>query len=207
LKRFLPLTGVLAIIVVVVAVVVGGETPSVDDPLREIISYYRDNDTEQMTASALLAWGAAIFLVFATYLWTVVRAAQRDRGVGSTLLLAGAIVLTVGLAIFAAIGFTLGDAGDDLGPGAVQALNALNSDFFFPAIIGMFAFHVGAAAVILGSRVLPVWLGWVSVALAVIAITPIGWVTLPVMGLWVIVASILLTMRGEPAAGGERTAA
>jgi hypothetical protein len=207
MKRFLPLTGVLGIIVIIVAIIVGGETPGVDDPLREITSFYRDNDTEQMIASALLAWGAAIFLIFATYLWTVVRAAQGGRGVGSTLLFAGAIVLTVGLAIFAAIGFTLGDAGDELGPAGIQALNALNSDFFFPAIIGMFAFHAGAAAVILGARVLPVWLGWVSVVVAVIAITPIGWVTLPVMGLWVIVASILLTMRGEPAAGEGRTAA
>src|SRR4051794_41326452 len=103
-----PAAGILAIVLIVIAFVVGGETPNGDDSLRKIVSFYRDNDSDQMAAAALLGWGSAFFMLFATGLWRVVRDAEPERHGSSALLLAGSAVWTVGATIFAGITFTLG---------------------------------------------------------------------------------------------------
>jgi hypothetical protein len=40
-----------------------------------------------------------------------------------------------------------------------------------------------------------VWLGWIAIVLAVIALTPIGFAAFVCGGVWVAVTSVLLTMR------------
>src|SRR5215211_1200900 len=149
-----PLAGILAIVVIVIAFVVGGESPDADDSLRKVVSFYRDNDTDQQIAAALLAWGAALFMLFASGLWRIVRDAETERHGASSLLLVGSAIWTVGATIFAGITFTLGDVADDVGPGAIQALNALNSDMFFTVAVGTFAFSLGAGVSVLGTGVL-----------------------------------------------------
>jgi hypothetical protein len=56
----------------------------------------------------------------------------------------------------------------------------------------------GAAAVQTG--LLPKWLGWAAVVIGVVAITPIGFFSFLGVGLWLLVAGILLALRAEPAA-------
>jgi hypothetical protein len=199
-----PLAGALAVILIVIAFAVGGETPDTNDSLRKIVSFYRDNDSDQVWAAALLTWGTAFFLLFASGLWRFLRNLETERRGASTLVIVGSTLFAVGATIFAGIAFTLGDAADDLGPGALQTLNALNSDMFFPVALGMSIFLFGAGASILQTRALPKWLGWVSVVLGVLAITPVGFFVLLALGLWVLVVSVLLYMResATPARAG-----
>jgi hypothetical protein len=195
MSRLVPLSGVLAVALIIVAVIAGGETPDTDDSLREIVSFYRDED--QSGPSALLALGALFFLIFVTTLWNALRTAEADRRGASTLALVGGTILVVGMTIFAGIGFTLGDTGDELTPAAIQALNALNSDLFFPLAVGDAAFMLGAGVSAVQTGALPKWLGWAAVVLGVFAATPLGFFAFLLMGLWSLIVSVLLWRAGS----------
>jgi hypothetical protein len=199
--KLAPLAGLAAVVVIVVAVIVGGEPPGADEGAAEIVEFYSDEGDSQQLASALLAWGTLLFLVFLSTLWTTLRAAQTERRASSTLALIGGVVFAVGLTIFSSIGFVLGDLHDELPPAAVQALNAMNEDFFFTSAVGGAGFYFGAGAAIVQTGALPKWLGWVAIVLGVVSITPAGFIAFLAIGIWLIIASIILAMRagGEPA--------
>jgi len=196
-KWLVPAAGILAVVLIVIAAIVGGETPDGDDSLRDIVSFYRDNDDDQVIAAALLGWGTAFFLLFASGLWRIVRDAETERHGSSSLLLGGSVLWAAGATLFAGLTFTLGDFANDLTPGAIQALNAMNSDMFMTVAVGTFAFSIGAGISILNTRVLPRWLGWVVAAIGVLAVTPIGFFAFLAMGLWVLIAAVMLLVR-EP---------
>jgi hypothetical protein len=190
-----PLAGVVAVVLFVLAFVVGGETPDTNDSVGKIASFYRDNDSEQIWASGLLAWGTALFVLFASGLWRFLRSAETERRGASPLILVGSAVFAVGTTIFAGITFTAADAADDLGPGTLQTLNALNSDMFFTLAVGTFTFLIGAGTSILQTGALPKWIGWVAVVLAVVAITPLGFFAFLLTGLWILIVSVLIATR------------
>jgi hypothetical protein len=194
MSRVVPLSGVLAIVVIITAVLVGGETPDTDDSLREIVTFYRDED--QAGPAALLALGSLFFLVFVTTLWNALRTAEAERRGASTLALVGGTILVVGMTIFAGIGFTLGNA-DDLTPVAIQTLNALNSDLFFPLAVGNAAFLLGAGVSAVQTGALPKWLGWAAVVLGVFSATPLGFFAFLLMALWSLIVSVLLWRAGS----------
>jgi hypothetical protein len=189
-----PLTGILFVVLVIVAFVVGGETPDVDDSPQEIVSFYVDNDSEQQFASALLALAAVPFIFFLGTLRRALRAAAGDEGGLSTVVMLGGLMIVVGLGIFAGIGFTLGDAADELPASAVLTLNAMNSDFFFPGAIGVAAFNLGLALAVLRHGGLPRPLGWVALVLGIIALTPGGFFAFLATGIVIIWASVFLAM-------------
>jgi hypothetical protein len=68
----------------------------------------------------------------------------------------------------------------------------LGNELFFP-LAGGAALLLGAAGLaFVRTRVLPAWLGWVSIALAVLALTPVGFFVLLAMILWVAALGIVL---------------
>lgn len=190
-----PLMGILFVVLVIVAVGVGGETPSTDDSRQEIVSFYVDNDSEQSVASALLALACVPFIFFLGTLRRALRAAAGDEGGLSTVVMLGGLMVVVGLGIFAGIGFTLGDAADDLPASAVVTLNAMNSDFFFPGAIGIAAFNLGLALAVLRHGGLPRALGWLALVLGVVALTPGGFFAFLATGIVVIWTSVFLAMQ------------
>lgn len=198
-RKLAPLAGVGAVVLIVAAVLVGGEPPDTDDSAREIVEFYREEDSSQVLGAVLLAWGTLLFLVFLSVLWTGLRSARSDRLASTTLSLAGGIIFAVGMAIFAGIGFVVGDTQDDLPPEAIQALHVLNVDFFFPAALGGAAFYFGTGAAIVQTGALPKWLGWIGIVLGVLALTPAGFVAFLALGVWVLLLSVFLALRERPA--------
>src|SRR5687768_12691150 len=106
-----PVTGIVAIALIIVAVAVGGETPDADAPSREVVSYYAENDSETEIASLLLALGSASFVFFFVTLVGRLRRAEVKPSALSSGVLAGAVLVSLGMLIFAGIGTTLGDVG------------------------------------------------------------------------------------------------
>ena len=199
-SRLVPLAGVATVVLSLIAFIVEGDPPSGDDPIDEVVSFYTDNDTDQLWAGALFLWAMAAFVLFAGGLWRLLRDAETERRGASALVLVGAAVFAVGSALFAGITFTLGDFADDLDPAAVQALNALNQDLFAPLALGVFTFLVGAGASMIGTGALPRWLGWVAVVLGVAALTPVGLGAFLALGVWILIVSALIFQRGAASA-------
>jgi hypothetical protein len=198
-----PLTGILFVALLIVAFIVGGDTPDVGDSPQKIVSFYTDNDSEQQISAALLALGCVAFIFFLGTLRRALRAAAGDEGGLSTVALLGGLMIVVGASIFAGIGFTLGDAVDDMPASATVALNALNSDLFFPVAVGTAAFNLGLGLAVLRHGALPRWLGWVALVIGIISLTPGGFFAFLATGIVIVAASVVLAQR---AGGGESQA-
>jgi hypothetical protein len=201
-----PLTGILFVVLVIVAFLVSGETPATDDSPREIVDFYLDNDDSQAAASAVLALGCVALIFFLGTLRRSLRAAAGDDGGLSTVVLLGGVVIAVGASIFAGIGFTLGDAADELPPSAILTLNALNSDLFFTVAVGTAVFNLALALAVLRHGGLPRPLGWVALVIGIAGLTPLGFFAFLATGIVIVWASVALLMKPETGAGSTPVA-
>jgi hypothetical protein len=199
-ERLAPITGLVAVVLIAAAFIVGGEPPDVDAPAGEIVSYYEGNDTETGIGSTLLALGAAFFVFFTTLLVGALRRPD-DRGYSlGAGVLAGGVMMAVGMLIFAGIGLTLSDVGADLEPAAAQTLNALSMDMFFPVAGGTVVFSWCASLAILRNGGLPRWLGWIALVIAIAAVTPAGFFAFLAIGLWTLIVTVVMLTSGRETA-------
>ena len=194
-RQLLPLSGAASVLLIFVSFLVAGEPPDVDAMPDELLDYY-DDDSLQI-AAALLALGSFFFLVFSSAIATALRTARAiDPGTAAAKVsFAGGIVFTVGLTIFAGLAFTAVEVAEDVEVGTLQTLNALEMNMFFPVAVGTAAFLLGTGLGVMKTGLLPRWLAWVAIVLGVLAITPAGFVAFLGLGIWTLVASVMLAMR------------
>lgn len=198
-KKLVPLSGVVAVAAIIAAFLVSGETPDDDASLNTIASYYVDNDSGLQFTGLLLFLGGFFFLVFSTTLAGILRREQSDTGGPSALAFAGGIIFAVGLTIFAGLSFAGGVAADDLDPVALQTINILSNNLFFPTALGVAVFLLASGIGIVKTGMLPKWLGWVAIVAGVVALTPGGFFSFLLLGLWTLVVSVMLAMRADTA--------
>jgi hypothetical protein len=189
------LTGVVFVLLFVASFVVVGESPDADESAQEVVSFYTENDTETIIGALLFGLSAVFFLFFVGSLRSVLRPAEGATGWLSNVAFAGGIVAAVGMLIFAGLGFTLGDAVENLDPVAIQAINALSFNLFFPAAGGIVTFLFASGLVSIRTEALPRWLGWAALVIAVAGFTPAGFFAFLASIAWVLIVSIVL-MRG-----------
>ncbi len=195
-----PLTGVAFIVVAIIGLVVAGEPKSADEPLKEIVGYYVDNK-DSIQIGAVLGVAAGVLLIFfGAYLRGVLRAAAGPVEALSLVSFVGLAIVALGFAIDGTISFALAEAADDIDPVAVQSLQALWDNDFLPIMLGVISFLMATGISVIRSGVLPRWLGWVMVALAIIGATPIGFAAAIGTALLVLVLSIMLAVRARSAA-------
>lgn len=190
-----PLWGVLAVVLFIVAFAVGGETPDAGDSASKVINFYSDNESSQWVAALGLFYAAIATVLFGYALRGVLLRA--DEGVESLAALAftGSAIFAVGVLLFAGLTISLVDPGDALEPAAAQAINALNSDMFPVLAGGLALFLVPAGMAWRKVSSLPSWLGWVAIVIGIVAATPLGFFGFLAGMLWILVVSILLTVR------------
>jgi hypothetical protein len=198
----IPLTGVAFILLVVASfIIVGDEPPDAEESAQEIADYYVDNRSEVQIGAFVGTCAGALLIFFFGYL----RKVLREAGAGSTLSLLpliGATIVSIGAAIDGTISFALAEAADDIEPESVRTLQALWDSDFMPFALGFQVLWLAAGVAILRHGGLPKWLGWFAILFGVLAFTPIGFVAFPGGALWVLIVSIMLTLRarsGPPA--------
>jgi hypothetical protein len=206
-SRLPPLSGALAVVLIVASFAAAGTTPKQDAPRAEVVSFYTEHDTGQLASASLLSVGALLFLVFLGVLSQTLRASSR-RDTAWFLCLGGGIVFVVGLTIFAGLTIALGDVAGHIDPSALQALNVLSQEMFFTVTIGVAGFLFGAGAAVLQGAVLPRWLGWAAIVIAVVAAVPshilggsldhIGFGGFLGLAAWSLVVSVLMSVRAQP---------
>jgi hypothetical protein len=197
-ERYAPLSGLLFVALVVVSIIVtGGDSVDSDDSTQKVVEFWTSNDSEQIAGALLGALALVPFLWFLGSLRKVLRTAEGGTGRLSAVAFAGGIVLAAGAAADASIQFAAADSADKVPPGVTQALSVLYSDFFLVFPVGVAPLMLATALVILRTRVLPVWLGWVALVVGIVAVTPAGFFAFLVVLVWVAVVSVLLFQR-EP---------
>ena len=178
--RYASLTGILAAVMVVVAALISGETPSADDSASSIISFWRDNDAKEFWTAIMLAWSAVPLVFFAGCLRSVLRAGEGASGGWSSVAFGGLVIFAVGLFVNAGVQFTLADVADSdkVGPGTILSLNALNNTMWMPLVGGLSIALLGFAIATMRQKLFPAWLRWLALVLGIVCVTP-GWLHRP----------------------------
>jgi hypothetical protein len=189
------LGGALFVVLLIISFIVAGEPPDVGEPVEEIVEYYADSDAEIFIGTGIGALALMFFLLFANHLRRLF--AATGAAPLATLVLVGASIVAVGFTIDGTISIALAEEAENLDPTSVQTLQALWDNDFLPLLFGL-ALFLGATGVsILQTGLLPRWLGWIAILLLVLGFTPIGFVAFLAGGVWTLIVSILLAMRGR----------
>jgi hypothetical protein len=205
--RWLPLAGVAAVALWIAGVVViETASPGNDASPDEILAYFDDDDTTIFTGAFLFALGTAFFVWFLGALRGAFLAAEGAPGRLTAVAFAGGIgkaVFDLGVMGAMSAGAIAADEAESLTPEAAQTLFFVDDAFFVGAEFMALVFMAAAGAVVVTTRALPVWLGWLALVIAVgLLVVPVAWVFLLVgVPLWVLLASVLLFMRASALPG------
>jgi hypothetical protein len=191
------LTGALFVVLLVAGLVIGGDTPDGDSPGVKVVSYYKDNEAQNVVAIIVIALSTVPLLFFASTLSTRVRVGLPGRSVIPNFVLVTGVLLAAGLFGAATIHLALTDLADEIRPAAAQALNALDNDSWIAFAGPAAMFILGGSLAAIRSTVLPTWLGWAGIVLFVTQFTPAGFFSALLALVWIIVVSVLLYLRGE----------
>lgn len=192
-RWFGPISGLLAVVLVIVSQGMGSADVEPSDPVSTIMAELRGSADGVLVAML----GAGFLLIYVGHL----RARFHEHGAGwagNVLYAGGIVVASAALIIVGAL--LTGDQAADLGH--VEVAQGV-VDFIWNAVWlftpGLLAFGVGTAVASFSQKVLPVWLGVFGVLVALSAIAP--WIGIGLFGLWVLAASIdeLVRVMREPA--------
>src|SRR3954462_11781533 len=127
-ERLAPLTGVLAIAVILIAVVgIGGNTPGANDPAAKNLAHYKEHRDRQMGAGFILAIAGALFVFFSATMRALLSRAPA-RGRLGTAAFGGGIITAAGILIASAVHIALADSAKYGTEAVVQALGFLDTD-------------------------------------------------------------------------------
>ena len=207
-------TGIGFFIVLIISFIVAGEEPpEAKDGAQKVVDFYVDNKDSVEAGAGVGAVAAILLVFFSAYLRKVLRAAEGPGGWLSLVAFAGGLTIAISGAIDSTISLALAEAADDkVDPGGIQGLQALFDNDWLPFVLGVLALEFASGISIVLHRALPVWLGWVAIVLGlvgvvgVITLSEIGFVAVIGGGLWVLVVSILLTLRARRPAASAPTA-
>jgi len=199
LKRLLPLSGIVFVVLIAVAApVLGSGSPESDASAATVMSYYDEHMVKQIVAAFLFAAAVPFLVLFAVTVSTApadsdTRAQEiwpRVLLVGTAL--AGAAVLVVALAVF-----SLADGADNnVSPAALQAINVLGGDSWILFNSGLGVMMLGAAGCLIPRTRLDRWLGWTALVLGIALFVPFAdFVAMLAAGLWIVVRGV--TLLGE----------
>jgi hypothetical protein len=191
--RWGPLTGVLFVALAVANFAIAGDAPDANDhTARQIVAYYSDHDGAVIAGVCLGLIGCALLVFFCAYLSSVLEGDLLPR-----VAFAGGVIVAVGLAIDLTFSVALVHTADHIDPVAVQALSSLYTNDYIPFVLGAMLILLASGLAIVRQHNLPPWLGWLGIALALPAPTPLGAITFIGAGIWILLASALLWTRGR----------
>lgn len=205
---------VYAVLFLVVGLVLEGDAPGEKTSGEDVVAYFNGHQGRTLAEAFAGPLAAALLILFVSELRTRARARQ-DSGAPATAMVAGAVLLAGGILFGSAIDLGLASSADHDQPEVAQTLNVLGNADWIPFIGGIAVFLIGAGLTVLSSGLLPKWLGWVALVGGVVSLVgPGGFIGFFLAPLWILVAGIMLGVRGSSdstggpgaaVAGGHRT--
>ena len=195
MTRWAPVTGIVFAVLFVAAILVGGSTPDSDASAQHAVSSFVAHRTHDRVTLFLIAYASIFALFFAAALRSYLKARSEGDGL-ITLGFSGMVIFVVGALTLVGMEYAATDVPAKISPSAEQALNVLQNDVFFALLVGAAIFLIGNGLAITANAALPKWLGWIAVPLAVIAVTPLGWlVAIFALPIWTLIVCILMLVR------------
>jgi Domain of unknown function (DUF4386) len=203
-----PLTGIAFFILLVVSFIIIGEPKDADHPPQEVAQWYLDNKDAAEIGAFVSVVAAGFLIFFGAYLRKVLDAAAGGRSMLAVLPLVGLAIVGVGAAIDNMLIFVAAEAADDIPAPEIQTIQAIWDNDFLPLFLGVLVFNWSVGLAVLQTGALPKWLGWLAIVAGVVSLAgPIGFFGALLAALWIIIASILLSMRARQATAPPPAAA
>jgi hypothetical protein len=190
-RWFPPFTGIVFVgIAIAVTILMGQGQDATDKTAQEVVNHYLNHETKETIAAILIGFAGIFILYFGGWLRRILRDAEGPDGILSTVAFGGAVVFSAGAAVAGSIHLALPDLADDIDPVAIQAINGIDFDMFmfFPVGLGTMILAAGISSVRHGA--MPKWLGWFSVVLGVIFVSPVFWVIFFIGPVWFLLVGI-----------------
>jgi hypothetical protein len=193
------------VVLVVAGAVMAGNGPDAKASGAKVLSFYTAHHARSQASAVLLTLGFIALVLFAASLRTYFRRAGADGPAAA--MLAGAAILATGQTINVSFTWALANNAKTLSATAAQTLNVAQNDIVLASAAGWFIFSAVVWLTIMRTRALPTWLGWVSLVIAVVVLTPVEWIGFLLFVIWVAVATVLTARRwvSPPAADGSTT--
>jgi hypothetical protein len=208
-ERLAPLTGLIAVAIIIAVFAIGGSTPDEDDSASKVVNFYSKHHDKHMTLGFILAISVPFLIAFASTLRYELRRAG-GSGQLATMAFGGGVLAAAGFGILSTVHIALSSAAEQVATyGTAQTLNVLDANDFIPAAAGVGVLVLAAGMSVVRHGGLPRWLGWVAVVFGIATFTPGGFIAVLASGIWIIVVSILLTLARHSApaapavAGGD----
>ena len=202
-SRWLPLTGVVFAVVAMAGNLTIGDFPDTDTSVGKLATYYASHHADLGRGGSLLGYSVVFFALFGIALWSRVRRSAAPPVIAGGVLL-GVALVAVDMITSSNAYYTLGQ----IGVKSTTSLQALQAWHITGSVGGVGAdsivFLLALAAAGILARALPRWLAWSALVLAVMHLTPLGFLAFLLFYVWAIAAGIALTARPNPStsAGG-----
>ena len=189
-----------AVLFLIAAFLLAGDTPGEKASAAEVMRYFDAHHDRGLTSVFLSPLGAALLLLFAAAMRG--RARRQDDGdITAAVMLGGAVLWASAILFGSVLELTLLSASDHDQASVAQSANVLSATSWIPMIGGIAIFMIGSGLLVLTSRVLPNWLGWIALVVGVVSLAgPGGFAGFVVAPIWILVAGILLAMRRDESA-------
>jgi len=203
LFRVTGIAGLMAMVLIFGAVVVGTrQEPAFNARPTGFLTYYRSPDTPGAEfRSFVLTVGLIAFVWFVVALTTLLRRAEGEPPWRSTIAMLSGVLLPA-LALSGSE-VAAGFRADDLDPQIARYAFDESQAAFANARVALGSFAGCCGWVLLTTRFLPRWLGWLAIATGLgLVLSRISWTSpiwlLPYLmfWLWVIIVAVLLLRRG-----------
>ena len=199
-------TGLGFAVLLIVSFIVSGQPKGADHPANEVAQWYKDHKDSAEIGSFIGVVAAGLLIFFGAYLRKVL-----EPGAGlmlSVLPLIAVAIVAIGASIDGMLLFVAAERVDDIPAAEIQTIQAIWDNDFLPFLLGVLVFNWSVGLAVLRSGALPKWLGWWGIVFGVVTLAgPIGFFGAPGAGLWVIIASIMLSMRARRPAQAQPAAA
>src|SRR4051812_46170333 len=170
-KRLAPLSGVVFVALVTVAISTGNP-PDTDEGGAKAIAYFASHRGLTWAQILMLGYAGLFAVVFYSSVASFLR--RHGADLTATLIVVGGALMAVALAIGAGATAAIVEHPKRLSPDAAQALNLLQSDIFFVALfMGLTLVTLAMGVAMLRTKALPKALGIVTVIVGVVAISGI----------------------------------
>jgi hypothetical protein len=174
-SKWLAWTGPLFVVgFAVIAFGVEGSTPGEKATAQHVVNFYNAHRTSYTVDALIGPLGAALLILFVSYVRSLARQTNAASGAGPTVLVAGGVLWASGLLFGSATNLALASSAHHHQNQIAQTLNVISNDFWIPFIAGIAITLIGAGMTVIGSRILPVWLGWVALVLGILSLAGPG---------------------------------
>jgi hypothetical protein len=198
-ERLAALSGLVAVALWVIGVVIDETSGLPGDDPDEILSWFQDESNTILAGSFIFMLGSLFFLIFVGALRVRLIRAEGERAFLTAIAFGAGVVVAAMTLLISGPNLAGALAEDELTPEAAQALSVVDDAFFVGAELASALLLVAAGLAILRYGALPRWIAWISFLFALwLLIPPNGWAGLLVgVPLWTITVAVLLWMRTD----------